>query len=330
MLKSKLKFPAKRQKVSAFSLQPSAFTCGGFTMVEIAISLAVIGIALVSIIGVLPIGMHTQRDNRQETIINQDATLLMEAIRNGAQGLDDLTNYVYAITNYVTHYPVNGSPTTNIDGYTYTSATGTPNWTIPFWWPITNGMRIVGLLSTPEYTDINGQPLFSINNNIEYYSNHVVAYIRSMSGPAVEKPPQDPNSLIVGDSFTYRVLCVNAPVPMFTPLLWVSQAYNAGATVTYKLNGQVTYWQATGNTGAADQPGVSPLWARVLYPEVLRANLHEVRLSFFWPQQPNGSLGPGRQTFRTLVAGQLVMNTNDGAWSYFYQPQSFVNVTNAP
>jgi len=266
----------------------------GFTMVEIAISLAVIGIALVSIIGVLPIGMHTQRDNRQETIINQDATMLMEAIRNGAQGRDDLNNYVYAITNYVTHYPVNGSPTTNIDGYTYTSATGTPL-PIPFWWTITNGMRIVGLLSTPEYTDINGQPLFSINNNIDYYSNHVVAYVRSMSGPAVEKPPQDPNSLIVGDSFTYRVLCVNAPVV-------------ADMTVVTNQFGVVTNE----------------------YFKQLNANLHEVRLSFFWPQQPNGSLGPGRQTFRTLVAGKLVLNTNDGALSYFYQPQSFVNVTNPP
>jgi len=46
----------------------------GFTMVEIAIALAVIAFALVAIIGVLPIGMNVQRDNRAETIINQDAT----------------------------------------------------------------------------------------------------------------------------------------------------------------------------------------------------------------------------------------------------------------
>ena len=38
-----------------------------FTMVEIAICLAIIGFALVAIIGVLPIGMNTQRDNREET-----------------------------------------------------------------------------------------------------------------------------------------------------------------------------------------------------------------------------------------------------------------------
>ena len=76
----------------------------GFTMIEIAICLAIIGFALVAIIGVLPLGMNTQRDNREETIINQDATVLLEAIRNGARGSDDLTNYVYAITNYWTLY----------------------------------------------------------------------------------------------------------------------------------------------------------------------------------------------------------------------------------
>ncbi len=57
-----------------------------FTMVEIAISLAIIGIALVAIIGVLPLGMNVQKDNREETIINQDATVLLEAIRSGARG----------------------------------------------------------------------------------------------------------------------------------------------------------------------------------------------------------------------------------------------------
>ena len=73
-------------------------------MVEIAICLAIIGVALVAIIGVLPLGMRTQRDNREETIINQDATVFIEAIRSGARGLNDLTNYVYAITNYWTQY----------------------------------------------------------------------------------------------------------------------------------------------------------------------------------------------------------------------------------
>src|SRR5688572_10350408 len=69
-----------------------------FTMIEIAIALGVIGFALVAIIGILPSGLQVQRDNRSETIINQDGTFWMEAIRNGPRGMDDLTNYVEQIT----------------------------------------------------------------------------------------------------------------------------------------------------------------------------------------------------------------------------------------
>ena len=56
-------------------------------MIEIALSLAVIGFALVAIIGILPSGMNVQKENRQETIICQDASIWMESIRNGAQGV---------------------------------------------------------------------------------------------------------------------------------------------------------------------------------------------------------------------------------------------------
>ena len=73
---------------------PKSRRAKAFTMMEVAISLAIIGIALVAIIGVLPIGMNVQQDNRQETIIGQDASVLIEDIRNGALGGDDLTNYV--------------------------------------------------------------------------------------------------------------------------------------------------------------------------------------------------------------------------------------------
>src|ERR1700722_6736544 len=98
-----------------------------FTMVEIAISLAVIGVALVAIIGVLPLGMNVQRDNREGTVINQDATVFMDAISKGARGLDDLTNYVYAITNYQTPYNNNGVPqTTVVLGYNYLGSSTTP------------------------------------------------------------------------------------------------------------------------------------------------------------------------------------------------------------
>ena len=245
-------------------------------MVEIAICLAVIGIALISIIGVLPIGMNTQRDNREETIINQDATVFIEAIRSGARGLDDLTNYIYAITNYRTLYNPNPNPT-----LTFGFTNGAPS-------ILTNGMNIIGLLSTPEFTDLGFNP----TNNLFSggYSNHVVAYVHSISGPAIEKPPQN-NDIVVGDSFGYRIICVNAPVAVDTNIF---------------------------NLPSAQQ----------FYTKQLAANLHELRLTFLWPQQPNGKVGPGRQTFRTMVAGQIVTSIVAGQILYFYQSQSFVNVTN--
>jgi prepilin-type N-terminal cleavage/methylation domain-containing protein len=258
----------------------------GFTMVEIAISLAVIGIALVAIIGVLPIGMNTQRDNREETIINQDATVFIEAIRGGARGLDDLTNYVYAITNYWGQYSSSGGwVSSNANGYTYSASQVTWPSSAPFF-PITNGFRIVGLLSTPEYLDVNGFP----TNNLFSggISNHVVAYVHSISGPAVEKPPQPNDSIIREDSFGYRVLCVNAPVAVDTNIFGL-------------------------------------LLSQQLYSRQLAANLHELRLTFLWPQLPNGKVGPGRQTFRTMVAGQIAQTYTNGQWLYFYQSQSFVN-----
>lgn len=260
-------------------------------MVEIAISLAIIGIALVAILGVLPIGMRMQRDTREQTVINQDATVLLEAIRGGARGADDLTNYVYAITNYWTIYNANGSLSlSGRNGYTYA---GSYYSTAPSYsFQINSGARIIGLLSAPEYASPD-QPFYVPLDNIvgvPYVSNHIVAYVRSVSGPAVEKPPQANDSIVRQDSFSYRILCVNAPLAADT-----NAAVNVG------------------------------------YTRQLTANLRELRLTFEWPQLPNGGLGLGRQTYRTMVAGQLV-TTNDpsGQVLYFYQPQSFAINTNAP
>jgi type II secretory pathway pseudopilin PulG len=266
-----------------------------FTMVEIAISLAVIGIALVGIIGVLPVGMSEQRDNREQTVINQDATVFIEAIRNGAQGLDDLTNYVFAITNYWTEYDNKGNIVAGNNGvnginngYNYSGSSIPGSWPLnSLFNPITNGLRIVGLLSTPEYVDSgSGAPIPNLFNG--GISNHVVAYVRSISGPAVEKPPQD-NQLLQQDTFSYRILCVNAPVATDTNIFNLLPDQRA-------------------------------------YTDQLAANLHELRLTFLWPILPNGGIGTGRQTYRTLVAGQVVQNVDNDSL-YFYQSQSF---TNAP
>jgi prepilin-type N-terminal cleavage/methylation domain-containing protein len=291
------------QPVTAGS-RPSTFDLrlhAAFTMIEIALCLAIIGIALVAIVGVLPIGMNTQRDTREETIIGQDATMLLEAIRNGSRGLDDLTNNVYAITNYWTLYNTNGTVNSSgTNGYTYSSVSITS----PIYnnspysaGSITNGANIIGLLSLPEFianapfTNYPAVPdllYASVFYGSRCYSNHVVAYIRSLSGLAAEKPPQD-NQIMQEDAFSYRLLCVNAPMAVDT-----SVVINFG------------------------------------YARQLAANLRELRLLFMWPQLPNGGVGAFRQTFRASVGGQLTL-TNvfpNPQPLYFYQSQSFS--TNTP
>jgi type II secretory pathway pseudopilin PulG len=261
-----------------------------FTMIEIALCLAIIGFALVSILLVLPSGMNTQRETREETIISQDASMLLEAIRNGSRGLDDLTNNVYAITNYITFYDAQGLfLRSTYAGYTYTTAVY--DGAIHDEWAITNGLRIIGLLSTPEFLAGN-QPLYSTFGNA-YTSNHIIAYIHSFSGLAAEKPPQN-NQIMQEDAFSYRLLCVNAPMAMDTNNLF----------------------KPSPNFSAFDNQ--------------LAGSLRELRLLFMWPQLPNGNVGPFRQSFRVSIAGQLI-ETNYADYFpniqplYFYESQSFTN-----
>src|SRR6476660_3300331 len=62
------------------TLRPTT-AASGFTMVEIAIAVAVIAFALVAIIGILPAGLQVQKENREDTLMAQDGTYFMEAIR---------------------------------------------------------------------------------------------------------------------------------------------------------------------------------------------------------------------------------------------------------
>ena len=268
-------------------------TSGGFTLIEIAVSLAIIGFALIAIIGVLPIGMGVQTQNREETIINQETTVFMDAIRNGAQGLDDLTNYVFAITNEVTQYgPTMKVVGVNRYGYTPTSSYVNNSSMNPTF-PLINGSRIVGLLSTPKYLPLPNQKPFVGG----FLSNNVVAYVRSMSGAAYEKFPQD-NPSVKDLAFSYRMTSEVVPYGTnYYDLTWVDQNYAKVVTNLY-------------------------------------VNLHDVRLTFRWPLRSNGQLGQGGQAFRTL-AGGFLQETNEPSpglhppWPspydlYFVQPRTYV------
>ena len=272
-----------------------------FTMIEIAISLAIIGFALVAIIGVLPIGMNTQKVNREETIINGDATVLLNAIRNGAQGLDYLTNYVVAITNSVTPF-LNGLPNGNTDVYVYTAFESTVNGTAlspPYL--LNSGLRIVGLLSRPKYLGnwAAGQ----------FLSNSVIARVRSMSGAAHEKYPQD-NASVQDLGFNYRL---------------------TSEIVPYSTNYVDLSWTDFNNY-PTNSPEYASRYAFARTANNLQANLHDVRLLFRWPLRSQGQLGRGGQSFRTLVGGQIARVVEPGfpdnlEYSLFlFEPRSYTNV----
>lgn len=268
-------------------------TRAGFTMIEIAISLAVIGFALVAIIGILPSGMQVQKENRQETIINQDAYMFLEAIRNGGRGFDDLTNYVVAVTNYWTIYSDKGKPDgPHTSAYTYTGAWN--NGALTGDW-ITNGLRIVGLLSTPRYVDTSTAKLVS------FRSNYVVAYVRSMSGVASEKFPQT-NSSMQDLAFGYRLMPEIAPYSYFEPD-WTNYTAYLGPTFTNAWQWRSNYWRLA---------------------STVQTNLCDFRLTFRWPAFPNGKVGNDRQIFRGVAGGHLLLTNNLGMTVYFFEPRTYV------
>lgn len=267
-----------------------------FTLVEIALALAIIGFALVAIIGVLPFGLNVQKENREETIVVQDANYFLDAIRNGARGLDDLTNYVDSITVYSEDYTI-GAVTNSVSSgtnvYTYTNSTVVGN-------VITNGERIIGLLSTPrlEFVFLGGK---NSSLPLGFRSNYVVAYVRALNGPAIEKSPQ--NNAIVRDlAFRYRL------IPEITPFEnwnqnWVD--FNASGLTTGEVLVRSNAWRI-----ARQQ----------------QVNLHEVRLLFRWPIDSQGRAGNQRQVFRTLVGGRLSATNHLNLPIFLMQPASFTTL----
>jgi len=138
-------------------------SASGFTMIEIALALGVVAFALVALIGVLPTGLTVQKDNLEDTIINEDGTFLLEAIRSGSRGANELTNFVEAIT-----------VSNRVDGST--TFTNDPLAT-RF---LTNGAAVIGRLSTPKY---------SVRSDGTFLENRVTARVRAISGSAISRDP---------------------------------------------------------------------------------------------------------------------------------------------
>lgn len=176
-----------------------------FTMVEIALALAVVAFALVAIIGVLPTGLQVQRDNRQETIINQEGEYLLNSIRSGADRLGVLSNAVYFISV---------SNREAVRQWANVSSNAGQRLT---------GDQIIGLLSTPKvWHDPDARfPL----------TNRVVAWLRAMNSTAIER---DPDAADV--AFRYRAFVEIVPVFVYPPALTNRWGTNQAQQISYLRN----------------------------------------------------------------------------------------------
>ena len=121
--------------------------------------------------------------------------------------------------------------------------------------------------------------------------------MRAISGSAVEKAT---NAAARSFAFSYRL------TPEIIPYVF------------YDLN--ETNYTAPGLT-PPEVLARSNFWQ---YAKNQQANLHEMRLLFRWPLQPNGSVGNGRQIFRTTVSSALTNAAGNPL--YFFEPRSYVRV----
>jgi len=282
-----------------------------FTMIEIALAIGVIGFALVAIIGILPAGLNVQKDNREDTLISQDAPYFLDAIRNGASvtntgggnfvnfgglnvvtspSLDFLTNYVESI-KFV--YYVNG--VTN-ETFTFPNRKS----------PTLTGAEIIGLLSTPQTN------YYSANFTSNYFDT--IATVRALSGPATEQNGQ--NSVM---AFTYQMEVMITPFDSFADSSTNYQ--NSNLDSNQMIIASNRWREAT-----LANPTYSPYLTTGTAYGALKYNLFEVRVRFSWPVLPNGSVGPGHQTYRTLIASPLLPAVANDITGYFFQPQYFASV----
>jgi type II secretory pathway pseudopilin PulG len=266
-----------------------------FTMVEIAISLAIIGFALVAIIGVLPMGMSVQKDNREQTVINLDAAYLMDVIRSGSLGQDNLTNYIVSLTNSQVAR-TNGGPSWPVV-YVFTPTNSNFPGVV-----LTNGATIVGMLSTPKYIPIptNGPPFAG------FWSNSVTAVFRAINAPAVDQGLSQASR-----DFAFQYLVTVEIVPS------AEYAYAGGGGNWLNLTAPAAT-AFTNSTTTAEA-----------FAQHLQANLYDIRLTFRWPVLGNGQLGGGKQVFRSSVAGSpAAINRIDSFGTrtltfYYMQPATY-------
>ena len=171
-------------------------------MVEVALSLAIVAFALVAIIGVMPVGLNVRKENREDTIISQDASALIEAIRTGSgtSNLNTLSAALVQLTGPAT--PFSGTNASSADivsrlcipRWDTTSATGLVR---AYFHAMSGNLGDVsgtntsavafGYVVTSEVTNYTGVPGNAALNR--YLTNNLYEVKLTFQWPVYEPPP---------------------------------------------------------------------------------------------------------------------------------------------
>ena len=245
----------------------------GFTMIEIAFSLAIVAFALVAIMGVLPTGMTVQKDNREDTLINNDGSFWLEALKSGSRGINDLTNYVEQIditdnknnkTTWVAPWLSGGSSNPN---------------------KLLTGEQIVGLLSTAKYTNSGGTIL----------TNSVIARVRAINGPAVDKKSNT-------NEFAFRYQLESEVTPVMA-----APVYTTDKTKAYQ------YWTEDGKLWGESSLNVGGDYNQAYHLNLATNlhNLRLTMRWPVFEQGTTWGVGRNHRTLRSLINGQTQWTLQD-------------------
>lgn len=275
-------------------------------MIELALCIGIISFAMVAIMGVLPLGLSVQRQNREDTVIDQEGQQWINILKNGQGGWGDLTNYLdYVLVNHQ-QFAGNGvggggsAPAIyGFRGYFFNDTVPNPNVLL------TNANDIVSFLSLPTFEADSGV----------VYSNRITAVFRSISGAQNTQirssngasSVRDDNQM--QDSFRYQIDVELTPAattpsldmmrenPSYTNLFTLESIQSGGWLNAYRLdpNNVIQVFKSKGINRADTDP--------------LAATLYDLRLTFRWPVFKVGDeyrVGLGNRTFRTQIAGRPI------------------------
>jgi len=278
----------------AIPVNLSARRTAAFTMVELALCIAIVAFAMVAILGVLPLGLSVQKQNREETIVDQEGPMWVELIRHGGVGWDDVTNYIDYIL--IERTPVNGPGGTKTYGfrgpfYSRDNSLPAPDANL-----ITAG-DIVSLLSLPRFEADKGI----------IYSNKVTAVCRSFSGSFNSQIRPDnsgsfrPDDRQLDDALRYQIQVELTPATQL-PTLNVSNT-NSVAQAGINLGGYLNALRLDPNLMGALTQQMQMRNSQ----DLLAATLYDLRLVFRWPVFRVGAevaVGPGQRAMRSQVFGK--------------------------